>query len=294
MKTLFIIFFCRPLAATNFKPTGARSAFPCFDEPQFRTTFTIQIESDCSYKAISNTIGTQYNKPEYPNTCITTFELTPDLPTYLISFAIIYFVDSALEEPLQILYAPTSEVDLSGTIFNYGLSCMIELEKYTANKFPLKLQHVVIPDLPTRDEGFSFISWKKNDISRSEQNNASNKNLIQIASVIANQWFNGIVSPDWWSNIWLNNGLSSVIGELIVDEINNNTKQLDTYCLKTQRLMQSDANENALTITSNFENLNMILDLFNNDALTIKGMHVIIISIYNYILVIYAQFSSFF
>ena len=42
------------MIATKFEPTDARKAFPCFDEPQLKTTYEITIEHPTGYYALSN------------------------------------------------------------------------------------------------------------------------------------------------------------------------------------------------------------------------------------------------
>jgi len=50
---LFLLFF-RWIVATQFQTTKARSAFPCYDEPHFRTPFNISIQIKDKETALSN------------------------------------------------------------------------------------------------------------------------------------------------------------------------------------------------------------------------------------------------
>jgi len=42
------------MVSTQFEPTGAREAFPCFDEPALKATFKVSIGHKESHVALGN------------------------------------------------------------------------------------------------------------------------------------------------------------------------------------------------------------------------------------------------
>ena len=78
----------RRYAVTQFEPTDARRAFPCFDEPAFKARFDISLTIDSGDTAISN--SPIVNDTPGPGAGKHTIEFgaTPKMSTYLVAFLV--------------------------------------------------------------------------------------------------------------------------------------------------------------------------------------------------------------
>ena len=77
----------RFLATTQFEPTDARRAFPCFDEPALKANFTMHITHNHNYHAVSN-MPVANRSPNPDGTVTSNFETSVRMSTYLVAFIV--------------------------------------------------------------------------------------------------------------------------------------------------------------------------------------------------------------
>ena len=205
----------RNYAVTQFEATDARRAFPCFDEPAFKATFSVSLTVDDGDTAISNTKIIS-DTPAGAGKHTLKFGTTPKMSTYLVAFLVGDFQCVAGESdntPIRVCTVPGDQQD-----GRFALSAAEFVLHYYNNYFgiqyPLpKLDMIAIPDFEAGAmENFGAITYRETDLLIDEKT-ASLAAKKRVASVVAHemahQWFGDLVTMQWWNNLWLNEGFAT-------------------------------------------------------------------------------------
>ncbi|XP_028036107.1 membrane alanyl aminopeptidase-like [Bombyx mandarina] len=213
----------RYYATTQFQPFHARKAFPCFDEPQFKSIYIISITRDRSLSPTYSNMPISNTETPSTNRVKETFFPTPIVSSYLVAFHVSDFVETSLtgtdSRPFGIIsrQGVTSQHEYAAKI---GLKITDKLDDYFGILYHemgqgtiMKNDHIALPDFPSGAmENWGMVNYREAYLLYDPQHtNLINKIFIAtiMAHELAHKWFGNLVTCFWWSNLWLNESFAS-------------------------------------------------------------------------------------
>jgi aminopeptidase N len=259
-------------AYTQFEATDARRAFPCFDEPSFKTAYDVTIASPPGTIALSNAPEVR-GDPQPDGMVAHHFETTRPLPSYLVAFAVGDFdVVQGQTSPFSIRAVTTKgRGGLTAQALEAAAALIAKLGDYFDVRYPYpKLDLVAVPDFAAGAMENPGLVTFRDQLLLLDPKHATTSVKRQQAEVIAHefahQWFGDLVTAQWWDDIWLNEGFATWAEAKMVDAWRPSFGATIEQIAGVQHVMDTDALKSARAVREPVHSTGEVMESF--DGLT--------------------------
>lgn len=257
---------------TTFTAIEARRAFPCFDEPRFKTPWTLTLHVRREHGAFSNTPA-ESEVEEPGGMKAVRFAQTPPLPSEVIAFAVGPL--DTLEGPpagqRQIpirVVAPHGRAGQGRYAAEVTDEVLTRLEHYADSPYPFaKLDHVALPEGAFGAvENPGLITYQQRSLlAEAGQDTPEWRERLRgvMTHELAHQWFGNLVTQAGWVDVWLSEGFATWLAARLMDGERPAAEKNLSAVMARERIMAVDSGASARPVRLPMQRRDEMKDVYS-------------------------------
>jgi len=221
-----------------FVPARAHLSFPCFDQPNLKARFSLELNVPQDWQAVANGAET-FHESAQDRVRIRYAETQP-IPTYLFAFAAGKFQVETAERNgrwYRMFHRETDAKKVArnkNAVFDLHASALEWLERYTAIPYRFgKFDFVLIPSFQfggMEHPGSIFYNASSLLLDESATENQLLNRANTIAHETSHMWFGDLVTMQWFNDVWMKevfaNFMAAKIGNPAFPKVNHDLRFL--------------------------------------------------------------------
>ncbi len=256
---------------TTFTAIEARRAFPCFDEPRFKTPWELTIHVKREQQAFAN--ARALREVEEPGDMkAIQFAATEPLPSELVAFAVgpfDVFEGSAAGHgtPIRVITPKGHALDGKAAA-QATVDVLPRLEAYTGIQYAFgKLDHIALPEGAfgaVENPGLITYIAQRLLLAPGQETPGKTRAIRYLqAHEMGHQWFGDLVTQASWEDTWLSEGFANWISDKVMDEEESAARKHLNTVVAREHIMATDAGPHTRPVRLAMHNREEMRDVYS-------------------------------
>ncbi|MBL8149662.1 MAG: peptidase M1, partial [Blastocatellia bacterium] len=256
---------------TLFVPSDASTAFPCFDQPDLKADFQLEITVPRDWKVITNTKELSSSSNANGSRKLS-FAKSEKISTYLFAFATGPFVELKEESDPTKLFVRRSKAERASQeapeVLRLNREAIKFFSSYFAYPFPFsKYDLVLIPEFAYRGMEHAGATFLR-ESSILFPSTPSNSDIAERAQLIfhetAHQWFGDLVTMKWFDDLWLKEGFANFMAAKATEAILPDHNAWNIFHTAKSDAYKTDVTKGTTPIWQELTNLSAAKSAYGN------------------------------